>query len=144
MEVEEISFKTHYFCSSCPGGQKAPRKCPLGTANELAAQVDITACQVSWWAGKESRQVGVVFSTSLHLLPHTLNHLISSFKPDFSVWFEIFWGKEMVFGFEFAQNKPCVHPRRQRAALPWFHLYSTDGKKYMLGTLWEFHELKSL
>ncbi|XP_021231890.1 zonadhesin-like isoform X5 [Numida meleagris] len=30
----------------CPGGQKAPRKCPLGTANELTAQVDITACQV--------------------------------------------------------------------------------------------------
>ncbi|XP_032305021.1 zonadhesin-like isoform X2 [Coturnix japonica] len=30
----------------CPGGQKAPRKCPLGTANELTAQVDIIACRV--------------------------------------------------------------------------------------------------
>ncbi|XP_074707139.1 uncharacterized protein LOC141935083 [Strix uralensis] len=30
----------------CPGGQAAPRKCPLGTANELTAQADITACQV--------------------------------------------------------------------------------------------------
>ncbi|XP_050178723.1 signal peptide, CUB and EGF-like domain-containing protein 3 [Myiozetetes cayanensis] len=30
----------------CPGGQAAPRKCPLGTANELTAQGNITACQV--------------------------------------------------------------------------------------------------
>ncbi|CAM9824345.1 unnamed protein product [Bubo scandiacus] len=30
----------------CPGGRAAPRKCPLGTANELTAQADITACQV--------------------------------------------------------------------------------------------------
>ncbi|OPJ68136.1 hypothetical protein AV530_013665 [Patagioenas fasciata monilis] len=30
----------------CPGGQAAPRKCPLGTANGLTAQADVTACQV--------------------------------------------------------------------------------------------------
>ncbi|XP_039940848.1 multiple epidermal growth factor-like domains protein 6 [Hirundo rustica] len=30
----------------CPGGQAAPRKCPLGTANELTAQGNLSACQV--------------------------------------------------------------------------------------------------
>ncbi|KAG6931120.1 hypothetical protein G0U57_002170, partial [Chelydra serpentina] len=31
--------------SSCPGGRAAPQKCPIGTANQLTAQADITACQ---------------------------------------------------------------------------------------------------
>ncbi|XP_031989756.1 SCO-spondin-like isoform X5 [Corvus moneduloides] len=30
----------------CPGGQAAPRKCPVGTANELTAQGNLSACQV--------------------------------------------------------------------------------------------------
>ncbi|XP_056365838.1 multiple epidermal growth factor-like domains protein 11 [Oenanthe melanoleuca] len=30
----------------CPGGRAAPRKCPLGTANELTAQGNLSACQV--------------------------------------------------------------------------------------------------
>lgn len=59
----------------------------------------------------------VVFSTSLHLLPHILNHLISSFKSDFSIWLEIFGDRNDIW-LCFAQSKPRVHPRGQCAALP--------------------------
>ncbi|CAM5172040.1 unnamed protein product, partial [Eretmochelys imbricata] len=47
--------KGHYYTAGnclecpvgfyCPGGRAAPRKCPVGTANQLTAQADITACQ---------------------------------------------------------------------------------------------------
>ncbi|XP_039351980.1 signal peptide, CUB and EGF-like domain-containing protein 2 isoform X1 [Mauremys reevesii] len=47
--------KGHYYTAGnclecpvgfyCPGGRAAPRKCPVGTANRLTAQADITACQ---------------------------------------------------------------------------------------------------
>ncbi|CAM4666683.1 unnamed protein product [Lepidochelys olivacea] len=48
--------KGHYYTAGnclecpvgfyCPGGRAAPRKCPVGTANQLTAQADITACQL--------------------------------------------------------------------------------------------------
>ncbi|XP_075765388.1 uncharacterized protein LOC142820450 [Pelodiscus sinensis] len=47
--------KGHYYTAGnclecpvgfyCPGGRAAPRKCPVGTANQLTAQADIMACQ---------------------------------------------------------------------------------------------------